>query len=74
MADTIKYLQMQFVDETQRTRTIRIQNPKASITKEQILEVMNFIIAQDIFSYNMSALVTAKSAKIITTTTEEKLS
>lgn len=58
-----------FLDSIGAKRELRLDNPKTDLTEIGILVTMNLIISSAIFSGD--ALVSAESAYIITTTTQE---
>ena len=58
-----------FIDTLGAKREIRLDDPISELTEIGILATMNLIITKNIFAGD--ALVTADSAYIITTTTQE---
>ena len=62
-------LVLEFLDSHGKSHEIRVDDPRSDVTETEILVAMNLIIAKDIFA--IDALVSAESAFIVTTTTQE---
>lgn len=63
---------MYFENESGKQVSISIKNPKPDLTKTDVMEAMESIIAQNaIFTTDMADLKTAKSARIVTRYVEE---
>jgi len=64
-------IQMNFKTSGNKKVSISVDNPKESLTSEEIKNVMDSIVTADIFDYNGESLAEVVNAKIITTETEE---
>lgn len=67
MAKDTCNLALSFVDEAKATRSLRVPNPKPELGKEQVLPVMNQIVAgKAVLSKNKKPVIALKSARIST--------
>lgn len=64
-------LVMYFKNEDDKLISITVDEPKESLTEEEIKTAMELIIAKDIFKKDTFSLTTASEAKIINTETTE---
>lgn len=62
-------LEMVFVDTAGRKFTVRVDEPRADLSPQEIQAAMELIQAQDAFRSNYGALVSAQEANIVTTET-----
>ena len=58
-----------FLDSLGKTHEIRVDDPRTDLLEAELLVAMNLIIAKNIFA--IDTLVSAESAYIVTTTTQE---
>lgn len=61
-------LVLTFLDAEGKERNIRVDDPRADLTPTEVETAMNSIVTKAIFAG--AAFVSAKEAKIVTTTTE----
>lgn len=61
-------LEMEFLDESNKKFVISIDEPKLDITPEEVFQVMDTIVASNIFTSNMVDLVKANDARVVSTT------
>ncbi len=58
-------LELQFETTAGKTTTIAIDTPKSNVTAEEIQQVMQTIIAKNVFNGQASALVAMRGARIV---------
>jgi len=66
-----KVIRMTFLDSGGTRYVITIPNPKDNITKQEILNVMDFIIQKNIIQGRSGDLVSKLDARIVETTTND---
>lgn len=59
-----KNLVMTFLTETGKKSSLRVPNVKDNVTKDEVLSVMNTIIAKNIFAASEGSFVKVDSARI----------
>ncbi len=62
-----KKMQLTFLTAGGKTVNIVVNNAKSNATKEEIVESMNTILEQNIFSYDGYDIVSVVEAKLIST-------
>lgn len=67
----VKVLEMDFVNSSGKTATIRVLDPKDDITQAEVEAAMDTIIAQNIFQIGGGDLVSKKGAQVVTRDTTE---
>lgn len=60
-----KQLEMQFVNEEERTITISLEDPIEPVNPEDVKNVMDTILAENAFMSNGGDLVDKKGARIV---------
>lgn len=63
-------LEMEFLDESEKKFTIRIDKPRIDLTDEEVATAMQDIITQNVFLSGALELKTANDARIVTTTVD----
>ncbi|AWZ50079.1 DUF2922 domain-containing protein (plasmid) [Clostridiaceae bacterium 14S0207] len=66
----IKDLVMTFKSEADRKVNIKVPNVKGDLSEEQVAEVMDTIIAKDVFAYKAASLVKKVQADLVKTEIE----
>ena len=61
----MKTLQMLFTTDFGKSYTFQINAPKETITKEEVLEVMESIVSNKLLATNQGTPIQVKSAKIV---------
>lgn len=69
MNEEAKVLQLIFKNANGKKVTISLEDPKDSITEEDIKTAMETVVAKNVFLKNDYELVSADSARIVATTT-----
>ncbi|HHV47153.1 MAG TPA: DUF2922 domain-containing protein [Tissierellia bacterium] len=64
-------LEMEFLDSAGKKFRITIDNPREGITGEEIKTVMDEIVARNVFFTASGDIVSANSARLITTTVQD---
>ncbi|WLR43167.1 DUF2922 domain-containing protein [Bacillus carboniphilus] len=60
-----KKLEMKFLNETGKTITITVDEPKGALPVEEVDDAMDTILTNDIFFANGGKLVSKKEARIV---------
>ncbi|QGG47211.1 DUF2922 domain-containing protein [Heliorestis convoluta] len=71
MSITRNTLELVFSNQLGRDVTLRIRDPKTDVTTEEILTVMDGIIAKNIINSTGGDLVNKKDVRFLTTTIED---
>lgn len=66
-----KVLRLTFLTTMGKTVTFSIPNPRPDLTKSEVEDVMDTVIAKNIFLTGTGELVAKRDARIIDTTTED---
>lgn len=64
--DKVK-LEMEFLDQGDKKFTLRMDNPRADLTDEEVAAAMQNILTQNIFLSGNLDLASANEARIVTT-------
>ncbi|NLO98651.1 MAG: DUF2922 domain-containing protein [Peptococcaceae bacterium] len=68
---TSKVLRLTFLTSLGKTATFTIPNPRPGLTRSEVEDVMDTLIAKNIFLTNSGEIVAKRDARIIDTTTED---
>ncbi|WP_243385416.1 DUF2922 domain-containing protein [Bacillus kexueae] len=60
-----KTLELQFLNEEGKTVRLSIDEPKSTLTSEEVSQAMDVIISSDVFISNGGKFVSKKGARII---------
>lgn len=66
-----KQLELQFLNEDERTVTISLENPVEPVDPQAVGNVMDTIISENVFMTSGGDLVSKKSARIVERTVTE---
>ena len=66
-----KVLRLTFLTNLGKTLTIIIPNPKPDLTKTEVENVMDTVIAKNIFMSSSGEIVAKRDARVIDTTTND---
>ncbi|SHH42130.1 DUF2922 domain-containing protein [Sporanaerobacter acetigenes] len=64
-------LELNFKNASEKKVNIAVDNPREDATKEEIKQVMDTIVAKNIFYSNGGDIVEALGARIVTTSVED---
>jgi len=67
----VKVLEMEFINSSSKTATIRVLDPRDNITQAEVEAAMDIIIAQNIFTLGGGDLLSKKGAQVVTRDTTE---